>query len=164
MTGSACLIVPSRTGHVVAGEVLRYGRLGMETGGFLLAPHGTSSVSVVAFVGMSGVVRSRFRLQISDLALDQLFGFAEQQQCWIPAQFHSHADLAFLSQTDREHGLRVQGFVSAVIPDFAAPPRHVTDWSWWCFDTDDWLTTCSPSTGHGRLRQVIFDEDGVRDS
>ncbi len=164
MTGSSRLTVSGRTGPVVAEEVRRYGRVGVETGGLVLAGYGTSSVSIAAFAGTTGITRSRLQLQISDLALDRLFGFAEQQRCWIPAQFHSHAERAFLSETDRDHGLRVQWFVSAVIPDFAAPPTRVTAWKWWRFGTEDWLAVSSPPIDHGDLRLVIFDEDGVRDS
>jgi hypothetical protein len=162
MTASR-LELPAGAGRVIASDVGRYGALGVETGGFLLALTGTGSVSTVAFAGTRGITRHRLRLQISEIALDQLFGFAEQHSSWVPAQFHSHAGKAFLSQTDREYGLRVPGFISAVIPEFTEPPEHPDAWTWWRFDGPDWNETSRPQAGSGDVRQVIFDEDGVRD-
>jgi proteasome lid subunit RPN8/RPN11 len=160
---TARLDLPAGVGRAIAVEVGCYGALGVETGGFLLAPEGTGSVSAVAFAGTRGIIRHRLRLQISEIALDQLFGFAEQHSFWVPAQFHSHAGEAFLSQADREYGLRVPGFISAVIPGFAGPPERTDAWAWWRFDGTDWIAAARPRTGYGDMRQVIFDEDGVRD-
>ena len=120
MSAVISLEVPVAVGPAIAGEVRHYGALGVETGGFLLAREGTSSVCTVAFAGSTGIVRHRLQLQISEIALDKLFAFAGEEGCWVPAQFHSHAEEAFLSRTDREYGLRVPGFISAVVPDFAA--------------------------------------------
>jgi len=41
--------------------------------------------------GSAGVMRYRLAFQISELALDHLFGFAGDRGCWVPAQFQSHA-------------------------------------------------------------------------
>ncbi len=163
MTTATMLDLPAPAGPAIAAEVGRYGALGVETGGFLLAPEGTGSVCTVAFAGARGITRHQLQLQISEIALDQLFGFAEQHGSWVPAQFHSHAGQAFLSQTDREYGLRVPGFISAVIPGFTEPPEHPDAWTWWRFDDPDWNETSRPQAGYGDVRQVIFDEDGVRD-
>jgi proteasome lid subunit RPN8/RPN11 len=162
MTAAVALDVPAAAGPAIAAEVRRYGELDVETGGFLLAPEGTGSVCTVAFVGTSGIIRRRLQLQISEIALDQLFAFAGEQGCWVPAQFHSHAGGAFLSRTDREYGLRVPGFISAVIPGFADPPMSLDAWTWWRFDRGEWHTVGSPSAGGCDLRQVVFDDDGVR--
>jgi len=163
MTAVMPLAVPAAAGLAIADEVRRYGALDVETGGFLLAPEGTGSVCTVALAGTSGIIRRHLQLQISELALDQLFAYAGERGCWVPAQFHSHAGEALLSRTDREHGLRVPGFVSAVIPGFADPSTNLDIWTWWRFDQGDWHPADSPSTGGCDLRQVIFDEDGVRD-
>lgn len=163
MTAAMSLDVPAAAGPAIAAEVRRYGALDVETGGFLLGPEGTGSVCTVAFAGTSGVTRRCLQLQISEIALDQLFAYAGEQGCWVPAQFHSHAGEAFMSRTDREHGLRVPGFVSAVIPGFADPLTSLDAWTWWRFDRGEWHPAGSPSAGGCDLRQVIFDEDGVRE-
>jgi proteasome lid subunit RPN8/RPN11 len=163
MTGAVALDVPAAAGPAIADEVRRYGALDVETGGFLLAPEGTGSVCTVAFAGTSGIIRRRLQLQISEIALDQLFAFAGEEGCWVPAQFHSHVGEAFLSKTDRERGLRVPGFISAVIPGFTDPPACPGTWTWWRFDGTGWHPVGSPRAGHRDLRQVSFDEDGVRD-
>jgi proteasome lid subunit RPN8/RPN11 len=160
---AALLDVPAGVGLAIADEVRRYGALGVETGGFLLASEGTGAVRVVAFAGTAGIIRHRLQLQISEIALDRLFAFAEEQGCWVPAQFHSHAGEAFLSQADREYGLRVPGFISAVIPGFADPPARPDAWTWWRFDGTEWNPARSPEAGRRDMLQVVFDEDGVRD-
>ncbi len=162
MTAAMPLDVPAAAGPAIAAEVRRYGALDVETGGFLLAPERTVAVCTVAFACTSGITRRRLQLQISEIALDQLFAYAGTQGCWVPAQFHSHAGEAFLSRTDREYGLRVPGFISAVIPGFADPPMSPDAWTWWRFDRGEWHTVGSPSAGGCDLRQVVFDEDGVR--
>jgi hypothetical protein len=100
--------------------------------------------------------------QVSELAMDRLFEFAADRGYWVPAQFHSHLARAFLSVTDQEHGLRVNGFTSAVVPDFADPPASVAAWSWWRFGSGGWVAAPAPHTADGDVEVVIFDEDGVR--
>jgi hypothetical protein len=134
----------------------------LETGGFLLAASGTGLASIVAMAGSAGITRHRLAFQVSELALDQLFGFAADRGCWVPAQFHSHAAAAFLSITDREHGLRVHGFTSAVVPDFAHPPAALAAWSWSRFADGCWIAAPCPLAADGGLEVVTFDEDGVR--
>lgn len=159
---TAPIAMPPDAGAVIAEEICRYGRQGVETGGFLLAPAGASSISVVAFAGEAGVTRRRLMFQVSELALDQLFEFVADRGYWIPGQFHSHFARAFLSVTDQEHGLRVNGFASAVVPNFADPPASVTAWSWWRFGSGGWVAASAPHTADGDVEVVIFDEDGVR--
>jgi hypothetical protein len=153
---------PSTTGQVIADEVRKLGRHDFETGGFLLAPRGHEAVTVAAFAGEVGIVRERLLFQVSALALDQLFSFADQNSCWIPAQFHSHVAGAFLSHTDQQLGLRVNGFTSAVIPRFAEPPAEMAAWGWWRFSCEEWAACQSPQMGGDGVRVVIFDEEGVR--
>jgi hypothetical protein len=153
--------LPATAGYVIAEETRQYGQRGVETGGFLLTPHERAPVKVVAFAAQVGIIRERLLFQVSALALDKLFGFADQRRCRIPAQFHSHAAGAFLSLTDRQLGLRVNGFTSAVIPNFADPLAAVAAWGWWRFLSDAW-TPCQPPQieGHG-VEVVTFDEEGV---
>jgi hypothetical protein len=156
------LTVPATAGPVIAEEVRRFGQRDVETGGFFLAPQGQGLVTVVAFAGQAGITRQGLLFQVSALALDQLFGFADQRSCWVPAQFHSHAAGAFLSFTDQQHGLRVSGFTSAVIPRFADPPAGMAAWGWWRFSAQDW-TPCQPPQMQGHeVEVVVFDEEGVR--
>jgi hypothetical protein len=156
------LTVPATAGPAIAEEVRRFGQRDVETGGFFLAPHGQGTVAVVAFAGQAGITRQRLLFQVSALALDQLFSFAGQRACWVPAQFHSHAASASLSFTDQQHGLRVSGFTSAVIPRFADPPAVVTAWGWWRFSNEDWTPCQPPQTEGHEVEVVIFDEEGVR--
>jgi len=162
MTDGPPLTLPYRAGPAIADEVRFYGGLGVETGGFLLAAEGRGSVTIVAFAGESGITRQRRLFQVSALGLDALFGFAEDRGCWVPAQFHSHLGEAFLSLTDQQHGLRVNGFASAVVPDFADPPASPTGWSWWRFAGDRWAHDRVPVIAEADLELVVFDEDGVR--
>ena len=156
------LALPAKAGPLIAEEVRRFGQRDVETGGFFLAPQGQGTVTVVAFAGQAGVTRQRLLFQVSSLALDQLFGFADLRACWVPAQFHSHADGAFLSFTDQRHGLRVSGFTSAVIPRFADPPARMAAWMWWRFSNEVW-NPCQPPQMEGReVAVVVFDEEGVR--
>jgi hypothetical protein len=156
------LALPATAGLVIAEEIRRFGQRDVETGGFLLAPQGQGTVTVVAFAGQVGITRQRLLFHVSALALDQLFSFADQRACWVPTQFHSHAAGAFLSFTDQQHGLRVSGFTSAVIPRFADPPAGVTAWGWWRFSSEVW-TPCQPPRMEGReVEVVVFDEEGVR--
>jgi hypothetical protein len=147
---------------VIAEEIRRFGQRDVETGGFLLAPQGQVTVTVVAFAGQVGITRQRLLFQVSALALDQLFGFADLRAHWVPAQFHSHAAEAFLSFTDQQHGLRVSGFTSAVIPRFADPPAVVAAWKWWRFSSENWTPCQQPQTQGHKVEVVIFDEEGVR--
>ena len=159
---SSPFALPATAGRVIAEEVRRFGQRDVETGGFLLAPRGHGTVTVVAFAGEAGIIRERLLFQVSALALDQLFGFADQRSCRIPAQFHSHAAGAFLSFTDQQLGLRVNGFTSAVIPRFADPPAGVPAWGWWRFSSENWTPCQPPETKGDDMEVVTFDEEGVR--
>lgn len=150
-------------GSVITTEIRKHGEVGVETGGFLLAAAGSDAASIVAFAGASGITRDALFFQISELALDRLFTFADRRRCWVPAQFHSHAGAAFLSLTDQLQGLRVAGFVSAVVPRFADPPAEPASWGWWQFGGDAWVDILPPSAHRDPIEIVTFDEDGVRD-
>jgi hypothetical protein len=154
--------LPDLAGCVIANEVRQFGQRGVETGGFLLAPRAQGTVTIMAFAGEVGIVRERRLFQVSAFALDRLFDFADQRSCWIPAQFHSHAVAAFLSPTDQQLGLRVEGFTSTVIPNFANPTSKVSAWGWWRFLSEDWIACQPPHTEGDGVEILIFDEEGVR--
>jgi hypothetical protein len=145
-------------------ETRSYGERSLETGGFLIAESGTDTLTGVAMAGDAGITRRRRLFQISERALDRLFTFADDQGLWIPVQFHSHERAAFMSETDAEHGLRVEGFVSTIIPEFAAPPDDVCSWRWWEFQQGDWHA-CSPAriVAAELDLAIVFDEDGIRE-
>jgi hypothetical protein len=156
------LTLPHGGANAVIEEVRRYGLLGLEAGGFLLAPRGAEQIASVACAGSAGIVRRPDLFQVSERALDRLFAHAERD-LWIPAQFHSHMFEAGLSLCDLEHGLSVEGFQTTVVPFFHAPPTDPAHWGWWHYSIA-WQPVDSP-TGSGAAVQVIsFDEDGVRDA
>lgn len=149
----------------VAAETQFYGERSLETGGFFVAPVGSESVTGVALAGETGIVRHRRLFQITERALDRLFTYAATQDLWLPAQFHSHERMAFMSETDMQHGLRVEGFISTIIPEFAAPPLDVHAWGWWQFHAGEWRACMPPTLASGAVDfVVVFDEDGVHDA
>ncbi len=145
-------------------EVRRYGVEGLETGGFLMASVNSEVVGAVALAGLSGIVRRPDLFQISERALDRLFTFADDGGLWIPIQFHSHRFGAHLSRTDALHGLRVEGFISTIVPSFANPPSDVAEWGWWEFRDGSWETYPPAPIQVCKLDAAVeFDEDGVRE-
>ena len=147
----------------VVNEIRAFGRNALETGGFLLAPRDVPWVTVVAFAGARGIVRRRDLFEISERALDRLFVFADESELWAPIQFHSHRLGKFLSRTDREHGLRSEGFVSVVVPKYDDPPTSMEAWGWWRFRSGAWTTSPSCAVAEAAIRIIEFDEAGVRD-
>jgi hypothetical protein len=161
MTDTTALTIPRTASTAIATETRTFGLHSQETGGFLMTPTGATTVTVVAVAGTTGIIRHRNLLQISTRALARLFDYADNQDLRIPAQFHSHETLAFLSRTDTEHGLRVEGFTSVVIPTFANPPDDPTDWGWWTFHHPTWSPTSPGLHGTGDIQLIRFDEDGI---
>jgi hypothetical protein len=144
-------------------EVAAYGRHGRETGLFMLAPLGTTRISHVAFAGTRGIIRRRGLFTVSARALARLFRYARERELTVVAQLHSHEHGAFLSDCDLQHGFAVEGFTSAVIPDFKAPPRDPRRWGWWQFSSGRWEARPAYGllpVGEGTL--LDFDEDGIR--
>jgi hypothetical protein len=161
VNGPILLTMPDACASAIAAEVRRFGQETLETGGFLLAPVGTTKVSLVAFAGDSGILRRWGLFQIHEIAVGRLFDFAENQGLWIPAQFHSHMFDDELSRTDREYGTSVQGFVSAVVPEYLEPPTDPARWGWWAFDSHRWLRVAAPSVTESGTEVVMFDRDGI---
>jgi hypothetical protein len=145
----------------VVDEVRAYGLQRQETGGFFLSPRNRSSVSVVALSGVKGIGRRHNQFQISALALDRLFTFADERDHWVPVQFHSHRAAAFLSDTDKAHGLCAEGFISTVVPDFQSPLHDITAWGWWRFKAGRWIAIEPGVQSDGDVEVVRFDESGV---
>jgi hypothetical protein len=155
--------------HGIVAAVLRetrsYGKRSLETGGFLLATVGNDALMGVALAGDAGILRHRRLFQISEGALDRLFTFADDLGYWIPVQFHSHEIGAFMSRADSEHGLRVEGFISTIIPEFENPPDDAGSWGWWHFHDGVWHPRAPVTVQPGRAETVVvFDEGGVRDT
>ncbi len=157
------LILPQPAAIALIDDVAAFGRIGVETGGFLLAARGSEEISTVARCGTAGILRRAEFLQISAPALECLFAYVEQRELWIPVQFHSHRLEAFLSPCDLEHGLSVEGFVTTIVPYFHAPSTDPTRWGWWRY-TGSWMRASAPESSTAPARAVIFDEDGVRDA
>jgi hypothetical protein len=156
--------VPRAGVDAIAREVASYGSAGLETGGFLLAPTGGAEVHAIALAGTSGIVRRHNLFQISASALDRLFAYADESGFWLPAQFHSHQVGALLSLPDALHGVRAEGFVSVIVPNFACPPEDPMTWGWWQFTGGDWGPSLPAAVSDEILSVVVeFDEDGVRD-
>jgi hypothetical protein len=160
MTANNLILPTSATAAVIA-EVTRFGIESLETGGFLLAPRDANTITTVAHVGTAGIVRRRNLFQVSEVALDRLFAHADQHEFWIPVQFHSHGRAAFMSPTDVDHGLSVEGFVTTIVPYFATPPADPSQWGWWRYD-DAWTPIAPPRTTTGTSSIITFDEDGIR--
>lgn len=155
------LRVPDAAISIVLADVIPFGTEAVETGGFLLAPRGSETISVVALAGTVGILRSRHLFQISDLALDRLFAYADERDLWIPAQFHSHARAAFMSPTDIDHGLSVEGFVTTIVPHFAAPPAQPSRWGWWQYNRG-WTPISPPHGTTDAVSVITFDQDSIR--
>jgi hypothetical protein len=160
------IVIPADAVTAVIGETAAFGARDLETGGFVLVPRVTSPggdppAAAIALAGDAGIVRHRDLFQISERALDRVFTFADDHDLWIPAQFHSHRVGAFLSVTDKRHGLRVDGFISVVVPAYASPPRDLTRWGWWQFESGRWRDAESGHVTGGTVEVVRFDEAGV---
>lgn len=143
-------------------HVRHWGKQDKEAGGFLLGSGEGASAHVLALAEGVGIERSRGVFRVSGKALEQLFAWAETEKCRVWAQVHSHPRGSFLSQTDETYGFRVEGFISAVIPDYARPPRTPVSWGWWTFADGIWQSVGAPSVTGGETRIVVFDEEGVK--
>jgi hypothetical protein len=161
MTGPA--ITTAAVAAMVA-EVAHHGAAGVETGGFLLVPRSDPTLTVVAaMAGAAGIARRPDQLIISGPAVDVLSEWADDRDLRIAVQFHSHATAAFLSPIDRRGGVRVDGFISTVLPTFHAPPPATSRWGWYRFADGDWNPRPAPATVAGATQTIRFDEVGVDD-
>jgi len=147
----------------VVAETATYGIRRLETGGFLMALVGQEEVVSLAVAGNVGIVRRHNLFQISERALDRLFNYAGDEGLWLPVQFHSHDyGPPEMSIADQNHGLRVEGFVSTILPDFARPPSDLAAWGWWQFSQGSWRPSPPARLIAGAVPTIVtFDEDGV---
>lgn len=135
MTANDLVLSEAASAALIA-DVRRFGAAHVETGGFLLAPRDVDEVTIVALADTAGIIRRRDLFQVSDLALDRL------------------------SECDVEHGLSVQGFVTTIVPHFAAPPQDPARWGWWRYE-GAWIPLAPPCRSSTPVSVITFDEGGV---
>jgi proteasome lid subunit RPN8/RPN11 len=149
--------------NAIAQDIAGYGTAHRaETGGFLLTLRGTNNVDVVALAGSLGITRAFAQFRISGAAIDTLSEWAEERNHRIVGQYHSHCQDAFLSEIDRRSGFCVEGFVSAVVPDFEAPTSDPARWGWWRYTAGEWRQLVGPPTTTAQVEVITFDEGGIR--
>ncbi len=163
-TDTRRLMLPVGAVDPVLQEIRRHGLACRETGALLLTGQSDMRVLGVAVAGPAGIVRGPGLFTVSAVAYDRLFTFAEERSYRVRAMIHSHPEDAFLSRTDRLYSLRVPGFVSGVVPTYAAPPVDPASWGWWRFE-QDWVPCAAPivDPGQSPVSTVMFDEEGVRE-
>jgi len=157
------LLLPRTAVDAIADDVAHYGKQRLETGALLLAKPGDTTVTTVAIAGTAGVTRGYGRFVLAMPVIDQLFTFAETNSLQVVAHVHSHGRGAFLSVIDRTGIIRMTGFIAAVIPTFATPPRDPTRWGWWTFRDGDWHDLpAAVMTDDDAVAVVTVDAGGVR--
>lgn len=156
------LLITRHLVDALVAEIGAWGERNVETGGFLLAAEDhPDRANVLALAGEAGIVRHRDLLTISRSAIERLFTWAGDAEMRIRAQVHSHARVAFLSRTDLHHGFDVDGFITAVVPHFAAPSADPGDWGWWQRGGGRWQARRAPDVVVGTVHIVRFDEGGL---
>jgi hypothetical protein len=141
-------------------HVREWGQLDRETGAFLLNHSDSQIVDMIAWPQTAGVVRSRGQFRVSGLALARLFDWCGEHDVQIAALLHSHKKKAFLSPTDLKYGFAAEGFLSAIVPDYATPSANPARWGWWRFQDGEWVDEHSPIVRTAPFNGVSFDEDG----
>lgn len=158
---SALVITEQAVARLLA-DVRLHGGRPTEAGAFLLAPAGESErLELVALAGERGIHRARDLLKVSGSAIERLFSWAADRDLMIRAQVHSHRRTAYLSPTDLRGGFSVDGFVTCVIPHYAAPPAEPERWGWWEYGAGRWTTRAAPTAVAGDAEVVHFDAGGV---
>jgi proteasome lid subunit RPN8/RPN11 len=153
--------IPTSILRAIHAEVAHHGAREAETGMFLLAPPGATTVDTLALAGTIGVTRSRGQFALTGKALNRLFAYARAQQLEILAQIHSHAGPAFLSEVDLRHGFAVEGFTTSVIPTYRRPPLYPAGWGWWRHDGCRWRTVTPYPSVDGNGTIIAFDEEMI---
>jgi hypothetical protein len=146
----------------IAYEVAAWGARDVETGGFLLGGD-DGRLATVALSARVGITRRRDLFVVSGRAIAGLFAYANERGLAVRAQFHSHAQEAFLSKSDLTHGFGVDGFITCVLPTYASPPRDAAGWGWWVYRRA-WTPTAAPLVARGEALVVRFDEGGARET
>lgn len=161
---SAPLSLPANAIDAMLADVRHHGHQRLETGGLLLTHPGSREVTTVAIAGSEGVHREWGLFVLTMPAFDALFSYAEDAGLQVRAMWHSHEGAAFLSPTDRQHGLRMRGFTSTVIPTYRTPPSDPGSWGWWTYDCGDWQVSPPGATDPTMTATVVtFDQGGVRE-
>lgn len=157
------LLLPSGALDPLLDQIRHHGHSGRETGALLLTRPGEPEVQVLALTGIAGIERGIGLFFIGAAALDRLFTYAEQRGLQVRAMIHSHPEDAFLSPVDQRCTLRVPGFVSAVVPNFAHPPTDPKDWGWWRWVTS-WNPCSAPTVAALPTPRVMsFDAEGIHE-
>jgi hypothetical protein len=145
--------------EAVVFEIITWGTEICETGAFMLSSEASPDrMATVALPGLAGVHRAHDGFKLSGAAIERLFTWAADSGFRIRAQMHSHRRHAFLSPTDLRYGFNVEGFITSVVPDYAAPPHDPADWGWWRYQRQGWDTARSPTVIDGGCTTVLFDE------
>lgn len=155
------LVLPHTSVKALLESVRHYAVHGVETGAFLLSHPDESELAIVALTGAAGISRSPYQFRVSGAALNRLFDWASESSLQIRAQVHSHRGDAFLSPTDLEFGLSVEGFTTCVVPWFSRPPSRPDRWGWWQYAGTEWSVVAAPRASDGAVTIVYFDELGV---
>lgn len=146
----------------VQGHVESWGKVGRETGAFLLRRRESDTVDMIAWPLVVGIVRSRGQFAVSGIALVRLFEWCGDEDIQIAALLHSHKFDAFLSPVDLKHGFAAEGFLSTIVPDYATPPREPRQWKWWSFTGGRWIDAQAPDVAEAvSFSGVSFDESKV---
>ncbi len=157
------LQLPRTAVDAIADHVAACGKQRLETGALLLTEPGDTTVTTIAIAGTTGVHRGYGRFVLTMPVIDRLFTYAETNNLQVVAHVHSHGRGAFLSPIDRTGTIRMTGFIAAVIPTFATPPRDPDRWGWWSFRDGDWHDhPPAVMTDEGTVELVTVDADGVR--
>lgn len=143
-------------------HVQAWGELRRETGAFLLKRRDSDTIDMIAWPLVAGIVRGRGQFAVSGVALARLFEWCGDEDLQIAALLHSHKYEAFLSPVDLKYGFAAEGFLSTIVPDYAAPPRDPAEWGWWSFRGGDWIDAQPPEVAEvASFAGVSFDENGV---
>jgi hypothetical protein len=155
--------IPITAARLLHAHVADHGRLDVETGAFLLAPRGTTTVTTIPLAGSHGVVRHPYHFSVSRRAISHLFRHVTAHDLTILAQIHSHRGRAGLSETDLKHGYSVEGFTTAVVPFYRHPPFSPAEWGWWRYNDGGWEVAEPFMLANGAPTGTIsFDENGIR--
>jgi hypothetical protein len=150
--------IPHGLLHRINADVAHHGARDRETGMFLLAPRDAPTITTLALAGSAGVTRRRGHFAVSGKALARLFAHARTNALVVLAQIHSHGGAAFLSEVDLRHGFAVEGFTTAVIPDYRHPPIDPAAWGWWQHNGHGWQSTTPYFATLGDAYTITFDE------
>jgi hypothetical protein len=148
--------------QAIVGDVARWGRRGVETGGFVLTRSDPCLGDILIACGTAGITRRPDQLIISGEALAAMFDYATEHDLVVACQIHSHQYGPGMSPTDQRFGLTVEGFTSVIVPRWSAPSTNPADWGWWRFTKGRWLSGDAPRPIEAAPTVLVFDERGVR--